>query len=208
MTSGAVITADIVNSTRLSKSVTKKLDKNLMVVLEPHRHEFYRGDSFQVYMKDATAALHLVLQLRTAAMKIETAGSMPLTDVRCSLGIGSVKTPVRDLKTATDEAFVLSGRAFDKMEPGERFVMSGPEKNRSINLGLEVIADFLDYLFHRLTYKQSVVIYEMLLQRNQIEIARRLKKSQATVHKHLQSAGWPEIEKLLKQYQLLVQTIE
>jgi hypothetical protein len=47
-----------------------------------------------------------------------------------------------------------------------------------------------------------------LVKRTQVETARRLKKSQATVHKHIQSAGWPEIERLLKEYQLLVDTIE
>jgi hypothetical protein len=46
------------------------------------------------------------------------------------------------------------------------------------------------------------------MKRNQTETARKLKKSQATIHKHTQSAGWPEIEKLLAEYQLLIDSIE
>ncbi len=208
MTPGAVITADIVNSTQLSKTDAKKLMKNLLVLLEQHKYEFFRGDSFQVCIKSPVEALWLLLQMRTVAMKHSPQASMPDTDIRASIGIGQVKLPVKSLRTATDEAFVLSGRVFDKMKPNQRLAITCNEKNHTINLGLGVIAHFLDYLFQRLTSKQASVVSELLMKRTQVETARRLKKSQATIHKHTQSAGWPEIEKLLMEYQLLVNLIE
>ncbi len=70
------------------------------------------------------------------------------------------------------------------------------------------MAQFIDYLFQRLTYKQAAVVWELLMDRTQIETAKRLKKSQATIHKHVQSAGWREIEKLLTDYKNLVPLIE
>lgn len=204
---GAVITADIVASTSLSKVQLKSLMKNLASILVPYQHEFFRGDSFQVYVKSPHEALLLLLQMRVVAMKLVQDSSMPVTDVRACLGIGAVKAPVHSLKTASDEAFVISGRAFDKMTSGQRLVITGNEKNSMVNLGFKLVGDFVDYIFQRLTSKQAAVVFEMLMNRTQIEAARRLKKSQATVHKHAQSAGWPELEKLLAHYQTLLSLI-
>ena len=61
MNINAVITADIVASTQLSRTDSKKLMKNLLLLLNPHLHEFFRGDSFQVYVKSAEDALPLLL---------------------------------------------------------------------------------------------------------------------------------------------------
>ena len=203
----AVITADIVNSTRLKKAEAAKLMKSLESLLSPWKYEFYRGDSFQVYVPDPASALDLVLQLRAVAIRISATAGLPV-DIRSSLAIGPVKQPVKKLQTASDEAFILSGRAFDALPKEKRLVISCPEKNRITGYGLEVLADFIDYLFQRLTAKQAAVVFELLTGKTQVEAARFLKKSQATVHKHTQSAAWPEMEKIMKQFRLLVNTIE
>jgi hypothetical protein len=207
MTPGAVITADIVNSTRLSKAENKKLMKNLADIFQEHQHEFFRGDSFQVFIKSPNEALQILLQTRTAAMKL-SGSSMPVADIRASIGIGQVKLPVKSFQTATGDVFILSGRAFDKMAKMERTLIITNEKNKAVNLGLKLVSEFIDYLFQRLTFKQAGVVYELLLDRTQIETAKRLKKSQATVHKHAQAAGWPEIEKLLTDYKNLIALTE
>ncbi|HYK56415.1 MAG TPA: hypothetical protein VEV15_08025, partial [Flavisolibacter sp.] len=173
-----------------------------------HKYEFFRGDSFQVYVKSPADALSLLLQMRIAAMKLPAETSMPVADIRGSIGIGVVKPPIKDLRTASDEAFILSGRSFDKMKPGQRLTITCNEKNSTVNLGLGVLAQFIDYLFQRLTTRQASVVAELLMKRTQTETARKLKKSQATIHKHIQSAGWPEVEKLLTDYQLLINSIE
>ncbi len=207
MSISAVITADIVNSTQLPKPEAKRLMKNILAVLEPHEHEFFRGDSFQVFIKSASDALTLLLLLRTIAIKLLPAAA-PLSDIRASIGLAHVKLPIKSLNTASGEAFVLSGRAFDQMNAGQRLTICCNEKNQITNLGLAVVARFTDYLFQRLTPKQAAVVFELLQHRTQTETARRLKKSQATIHKHTQSAGWPEIEKLLSDYRLLTDTIQ
>jgi len=204
---GAIITADIVNSTKLSKAEYKKLMKSLTTVLQEHQHEFFRGDSFQVLVKSPNDALQVLLQARTAAMKLSEA-SMPVTDIRASIGIGQLKLPVKSFQTASADVFILSGRAFDKMPKAERLTIVCDEKNKAVNLGLKIISQFIDYLFLRLTFKQAAVVYELLMERTQVDTANRLKKSQATIHKHAQSAGWPQIEKLLIEYKNLVPLIE
>ncbi|HWI91489.1 MAG TPA: hypothetical protein VNT20_09450 [Flavisolibacter sp.] len=207
MSFAAVITADIVNSTKIAKADYKKLMKNLTSILQEHQHEFFRGDSFQVLVKSPNEALQVLLQTRTAAMKL-IESSMPIADIRASVGIGNVKLPVKSFQTASGDVFILSGRSFDKMEKNERLIIVCDEKNKAVNSGLKVLSQFIDYLFQRLTFKQAAVVYELLMNRTQIDTAKRLKKSQATVHKHTQAAGWPEIEKLLMEYKTLVTLIE
>ena len=207
MSFAAVITADIVNSTKIAKADYKKLMKNLTGILQEHQHEFFRGDSFQVLIKSPNEALQVLLQARTAAMKL-TESSMPIADIRASIGLGNVKLPVKSFQTASGDVFILSGRSFDKMEKDERLIIICEEKNKAVNSGLKVLSQFIDYLFQRLTFKQAAVVYELLMNRTQIDTAKRLKKSQATVHKHTQAAGWPEIEKLLMEYKTLVTLIE
>lgn len=207
MNYSAVITADIVNSTRLSKAEYKKLIKNLTAVFGEHQYEFFRGDSFQVLIKSPDKALQVLLQARVTAMKLSGL-SMPVADIRASIGIGSVKLPVKSFQTTTGDVFILSGRAFDKMAKDERTTIISDEKNKTVNLGLKIVSQFIDYLFQRLTFKQAAVVYELLMERTQIETAKRLKKSQATVHKHTQAAGWPQIENLLADYKNLIALIE
>lgn len=207
MRMGAVITGDIVASMHLSKADLRKLIKNLSALLTPYQYEFFRGDSFQVFIKSPEEALSTLLQMRIVAMKLLPGDSSPASDLRASIGIGQIKASVKFLRTASDEAFIISGRTFDKMKAPQRLLITSNEKNTVINTGLQVIADFVDYIFQRLTTRQAAVVFELLLNRTQTETAKRLKKSQATIHKHAQSAGWPETEKLLADYKLLVSAI-
>ena len=201
----AVITADIVNSTKLLKADYKKLVKNLEAILQLYQHEFFRGDSFQVFVKSPGEALKVLLQARTVAMKMSESFDC---DIRASIGIGQVKLPVKSFHTASGDVFILSGRAFDKMSKEERLSIVSDEKNKAVNVGLKLISQFIDYLFQRLTFKQAAVVYELMMDRTQIDTAKQLKKSQATIHKHTQAAGWPEIEKLLADYKDLISLIQ
>ena len=199
----AVITADIVNSTRLKKAEEKMLTSNLSFILKSYKFEFYRGDSFQAYIPDPKQALKVVLQVRAAAKRLSSGFSSPFTDIRASIGIGNITEPVKDLKTAKGEAFLLSGRAFDEMsKTGKRLRIQS--SNEAMNLGLKIIANYADSLFSQLTTKQAAVVFELLMDHNQVETAKRLKKSQPTINKHAQSARWVEINNLIEDYQLFI----
>lgn len=193
----AVITADIVNSTASATAMGKKLVTQLSAVLKNHRFEFYRGDSFQVYTKDPLAALKLSFQLRATAKKLSG-----IYDVRISIGIGKVVTPVRTLRTANSEAFVLSGRMFDQLKDDQRLWIQSANANASI--AFRVIANFSDYILKRLTSKQAEVVVELLKEQTQTQISKKLKREQSTINKHAHSAGWPELEKLLYDYEQVI----
>ena len=198
MAYAAVITADIVNSTSLLKAQEKKLFSQLEEVLKPYRSEFYRGDSFQVYLKDPAAALKLIIELRMLTRQVGAD-----FDIRAAIGIGEVSLPLKKLSTASGEAFLISGRAMDELgKTGDRrLLMRSPLE--SLNQSLELTAMFVDYIFREMTSKQARVLLIMLAGGTQLAAAKKIRKSQSTIHKHVQSSGWAELSKLLAIYQQL-----
>lgn len=199
----AVLTGDIVNSTKLKKAVEKKLILLLHATLSDYKFEFYRGDSFQVYVTNPSEALKTALLCRTAAISISKIEEINLSDVRVSIGIGTAKTPVKTLGVAKDEAFVLSGRAFDELEKSETR-LSISTGNNLANAGLAVISDYVNAILKTMTGKQAEVIFELLKGQTQQEVAKLLKRSKSTIHQHVISGRWNEVEKLLYQYENII----
>jgi len=193
----AVITADIVNSSTLPPADERKLKQQLTALLQNHRHEFYRGDSFQVYLKEPSDALRTVLQARSLARSFSEEH-----DIRASIGLGKVSLPVRELKSSGGEAFTLSGRAFDELANNRLAIVSADEK---ANLALGLVAAFCDFLFQQHTVRQAIVVQELFHGNTQVEAARRLGISQATVNQHARSANWSQILELLNNYQKVIQ---
>lgn len=199
----AVLTGDIVNSTKLNAAKEKKLIKTLTNLFISYKMEFFRGDSFQVYIKNPEEALRVTLLCRAAAISFSKGEKTVLSDVRISIGIGTVHTPVRTLKTANGEAFILSGRSFDEIiKNRERLAIE--IANPLANEGLQVIADYLNAIFAMMTSKQAEVIVELLKGEMQKVVAKKLKKTKSTIHQRITSGRWPEIEKLLTQYENII----
>ena len=73
--------------------------------------------------------------------------------------------------------------------------------NAVVNIGLELLGNYIDTLFNRITARQAATIFELLSGYTQKEAARRLKKSQATVNQHLQAANWPTIKNILDKFE-------
>jgi len=196
----AILTGDIVNSTRLGTSREKKLMKTLQQVFNNNKFEFYRGDSFQLFLNDATAALQTALLCRTFAISLSDADHF---DVRISIAAGKAKTPSKALSASRDEPFILSGRAFDEMIKQEKRLAIITSHSLA-NIGLEVICDYLNAVFSTLTRKQAEVIFELLQGKTQQMVADKFKKSKSTIHQHVSAGRWTEIEVLLKQYENII----
>lgn len=199
----AVLTGDIVNSTRLGKANERKLLRILKQILDSGLFEFYRGDSFQVYMKAPKDAFRIALQCRTAAINIPLEDETISSDVRISIGIGKITTPVKNLGSAKGEAFLLSGRAFDEMAASDTR-LSIVTSNKLANEGLQVISDYTNSIFKTMTNKQAEVIFELLNGKTQLEIAKKFKRTKSTISQHVSAGKWNEIEKLLKQYENII----
>lgn len=202
----AVLTADIVNSTKLNAAKDKKLTQALVDLFADHKIEFFRGDSFQVYIKKPAAALQLALLARASAIRLFKDETMVLCDIRISIGIGKVQLPVRSLKTAKGEAFVLSGRQFDEISKSrQRLAITSP--NTLANEGLQVIAAYLNSIFDTMTGKQAEVISELLKGEMQKAVAKKLKKTKSTIHQRITAGRFAEIEFLLRHYENIINQI-
>lgn len=204
----AVITGDIVNSTLLTPKAEKKLRLGLQKILAPYKHEFYRGDSFQAYIKQPENALRISLLCRTATMGAGNKENTPPCDIRISIGLGALSGPVRKLATARGEAFLLSGRAFDQLSQTNRRLFISARGPKSIGYGFDLVATYLDAVLREITSKQASVIHQLLSGKNQQEIARHLKKSKSTISQMVSSAKWTEIEWLLTMYDKLLKEIK
>lgn len=200
-TPGAVITADIVNSSLLENKDFNVLTRKLKSLISKGKgiFHFYRGDSFQCYLTDPYSAYRLALKLRSLTKSSENEAAQSETDLKISLGIGTIETPVIRISEAMGEAFIISGRELDNLETqGRRFIArSGDSK---INIALDTISLFTDYLYKGLTLKQSEVLLLLLNGKTQQQIAGTLKKSQSTINRHVQALGWNEFEQLLSGY--------
>jgi hypothetical protein len=197
MPNAAVITADIVNFSKTASSLQKKLLARLSLALQDQKFEFYRGDSFQVYMKDPQIALKTALEVRAIARE-----HSEIQDVRVSIGIGEVSVPVRSLHTTTGDAFLISGRAFDKLGPDDRLAIHS--SNESANFALQTIGSFADYLAKNWTEKQAEVVVRLLNGESQDHIGKKLKKAQPTINKHAQAAAWPQVRRLLEEFKRVI----
>jgi hypothetical protein len=201
----AVLTADIVNSTRLSRPAERKLLRAIESVLKLYQYEFYRGDSFQVYMKEADKAMRTALLLRSAARRIDGGFDLPF-DVRISIGLGRVQSPVKNLATTRAEPFILSGRAFDEISQSEKKMMITCGK-APFDIALETLAEYADEVFSNMTTKQAAIIFELLSGVRQKDIAKKFKKSHPTINKQVQAAGWSRVESILNKFDRIVKLL-
>jgi len=126
----AVLTGDLVNSEEKSSEVVDQAMAQLeatahtIAVWQSHadlRFTRFRGDGWQVLLKDPwlalRAALVLLARLRSGGTDLSS---------RISIGLGKIDSSgTTDLSDANGEAFVLSGRGLDEMARSQRIAFSG-----------------------------------------------------------------------------------
>lgn len=200
----AVITGDIAGSTLLQKAEETKLYRDMAKIAGERPYFVYRGDSFQLYVKNAAEALQLAFLMRCAAKKIDGSGFN--FDIRQSIGVDQQTSPVRDLSSAKGAPFLLSGRAFDAMtNKGSMLVISSSKP--LFNETFALICSFADDIFEVMTPKQAEVVTELLSGKTQQEAAKKLKKAQPTVNRMAQAARWQRLQELLTKFDYFIKQL-
>jgi hypothetical protein len=201
----AVLTGDIVNSTGIPAARERALLKSLKKTLSEYQNSFYRGDSFQVFLQNTVEALRTALVCRTMAISL-TEGETIRADIRVSIGIGMVKLPVKMPELAQGQAFVLSGRRLDEIEETEQrlSIRSG---DVTADIGFDVMANYLDSIYRGMSAKQAIVILGLLQGQTQQHIALKIKKSKSTVSQLTNAGRWSEIERILQQFEMLINQV-
>jgi hypothetical protein len=112
----SVITGDIVQS-RLTDTTLwlPRLKKALAVEgKSPRTWQIYRGDSFQLEVKDPAMALLAAIRIKATIKTIKD------LDVRMAIGIGEKKFARHEIVESDGEAFIYSGETFETLKKNKR----------------------------------------------------------------------------------------
>jgi hypothetical protein len=192
----AVITADMVNSTRFPREETAAWLEELIDLLRNHKSfiwalkpEIYRGDSFQGVLKNPAEAMRVAVLARAVMRAHDTK-----TDLRVAIGIGKID-PLTDRPGTSDgEAFRLSGHLADNIRKQKaRIGIALPTPSEPLNASL----DLLETLIENWTTAQSEVIAALLNHSNTTQIAEQLSISQPAVSQRIAASKWWAVEHFL-----------
>lgn len=198
----AVISGDIVNSTKLTSEQFERLlqrIKDIQTWINTQNpssaHSIGRGDEFQTVVHDIENALRYTIIYR---LSIKALGKE--FDSRISFAIAA-NAELRDLVAESmGEAFVLSGRGLKALK-SERLVFHSDQNK--LTQHFDLLFKYLDRQLDELTSRQCEVMLVMLQTNQELlisELAEKLDVATATVSKSLKASGWPLISELNKTF--------
>lgn len=203
----AIITGDIIASSKLTAVKRKKLQNRLNIFIKKiaasypdFKSEQFRGDSLQsVFTKNKMVALRTALSLYCflAAENFKT---------RQSVGIGEISFSSGNIITSDGAAFRISGENIDELKKRNELI-SIASADVLFNEEWKVHSASLNFLLERLSNAQAEALYLQLQNTRQEDIAKALHISQPSVHQRLQAAGWSIINKILQRFESTITTL-
>ena len=150
----------------------------------PADWEIYRGDEFQIEIKDCEEALLIAFQIKAFLRTISL-------DARMSIGIGEKTSKAKRISESNGSAFVYSGEAFDVMKKNKiNLVVQSADNqfNKDMNLLIRLGLSFMDnWLAQQAEYVLLAINNPKLSQEEMGEI---LKINQAAVSKRRKRANF------------------
>ncbi len=197
----SVITGDIKNSTAHNASKWLPILKSALDQYgqEPASWEIYRGDSFQLETTPEKA-LEASIYIKANIKQLRN------LDVRMAIGLGQKSYQAEKITESNGEAFVNSGKCFERLKKQNLALKSPNEKlDRHINLLLELALLTMDHWTPAIskTVKHAMENPNM----NQSELAGILNKSQGNISEELSKAGFEEIQKMMQFYLTQLQSL-
>ncbi|MBR6104840.1 MAG: hypothetical protein IKP81_07265 [Paludibacteraceae bacterium] len=205
----AILTGDIEDSSNIDTRFRGKLSETLYSIIEDFKSvspdvciDIFRGDSFQIEVKEPERAVRLAILLR-AGLRAATPilGTKPW-DARISIGLGSVSYRTDRLGTSDGEAFVNSGHGLDEIGKRKLTVRTPwADFDESVDL----LTEFVDDIVSNWTIPQSAVVYQKLLtNKSQKEIADDKKQTKANISIILGKSKASLIRKYIKRCETLL----
>lgn len=206
----AVVTGDIVGSSRLADAERARLHRVLTLGSKtlqnhypgqiPYAIDIFRGDAWQLLLKDPSLALRAGLAYR---VYIRVGMQSRRVDTRMGIGVGRVSyLPAEGgVSSADGEAFRLSGEALEGLGTGKRMAfLAGEALSEELSQAFDVIVQLIDVLAFDWTVRQAQAVAGALWGWTQERIGGSWPQgaiSQQAVGQHLDRAGWEGVESAL-----------
>lgn len=221
----AVITGDVIHSTRMDEASRAWLSKSIAHFLKELqkvykvRSEMFRGDSFQCLVPDVEDALTIALLIKTKIrslnpseihnVKAKSTSGKPKTvyfapsvfDARLAIGIGEVPKTIKDLATTSSEAFFLSGHILDEMKSRKQALDIVTNDPYSDELETEMM--LLDTIIAKSTAMQCEVIHWKLWGLPEKDIANKLGIGQSAVNQRSHAGSWNAIRGMIDRFETI-----
>ncbi|WP_286235418.1 hypothetical protein [Thalassotalea sediminis] len=158
----AVLTGDIVNSTKMPQQQYKNVIQSLQALLKQTEAQYqacgeiYRGDEFQIQYPNPFDAIKSSLLIKLALISEDTKVPVQCT---LSLAYGHYDIYAEKPNTSSGPVFVNSGRQLDKTNKGD-LTVSFADKNQHDNI--QLLTQFLNHVLNRLTNTQAALLYQYI----------------------------------------------
>ncbi|GLX77004.1 hypothetical protein tinsulaeT_03440 [Thalassotalea insulae] len=159
----AVLTGDIVNSTKMSDKAYAEVIATLKHLLDQAHQkyqaigEIYRGDEFQIQFPRPAHALECSLLIKLA-LHLSKATTKPI-QCTLSLAYGDHSILADKPNTSSGPVFIDSGRGLTKTQRGDISIKLASAND---NEELKLLTDFLNHLLNRLTKSQAELLYQYI----------------------------------------------
>ena len=186
-----VITGDIINSRNLENpNIWMAGLKEVFETVgpEPESWDIYRGDSFQLEVKDPEMLFMMALRIKA------TIKSTKGIDVRMALGVGEKNYEATRITESNGEAFINSGELFEKLKAEKMtlaFRSPWPELDKDMNVFFQLASIPMDQWKSKTAQLVKVVLTHP--EKGQQEIADLLGIQQAAVSQGLKRANLHEL---------------
>lgn len=211
-TLGAVITGDIIGSTRYTAEQRLQIRKVLLRCGEmqhlPYPVQVFQGDSWQLYITKPAGVLRTAVLMRAGLLAL-LPGMKVLS--RMSLAVGMVDSAG---ESGDGEAYILSGRNLEKItrkSPSKMVITLGESFRLPVVQveSIQVILTGLDFITSRWTYLQAYAIMQVILGEEVDSIGSSWPAgpiSKRAVDQHLQRAGWNAISSAIQYFETTIQS--
>lgn len=162
---GAIITGDIVDSTKMAaeerNSMLLMLQSlpELLSTFTKIDLEIFRGDSFQIRVWDPIDSLKVALAIRAHIRSFKFAEYNRQWDARMAIGVGTVEFENGIIATSDGEAYRSSGRGLDSIG---KYRLTIETTWKEVNKELRVSTAFADDIISGWTQSQSRVMFQSL----------------------------------------------
>jgi len=206
-----VITGDVIGSTLVPVAERKRMKKAMQQLGEMlaqagfkvNTQEIFRGDSFQLVLSETSKALSAALLIRAWMRSVDMGESSPL-DVRLGIGIGPIEFKAKSQNESDGTAYRHAAKALDqtvKQNLANIWMTTGIADLDEI---LNSISIALETMITRWTVAQAKSMRWSLQGMVHQDIANKLKVTQSTITRSLQSADDRAIQYLNTYSQKLI----